>query len=38
MPKRLEENEAPSGSLFVTGGIIVEIMELRGRARPRIPL
>jgi hypothetical protein len=37
MPKRFDEKEAPSGLLFVTGGMICEIMELRGRARPRIP-
>jgi hypothetical protein len=38
MPKRLEEQEAPSGLLFVTGGMIWEMTELRGSARPRIPL
>jgi hypothetical protein len=38
MPKRLEENEAPSGLLFVTGGINCEITEKRGSARPRMPL
>ena len=38
MEKRLEANAAPSGAFEVTGGMRVAIMELRGRARPRIPL
>ena len=37
IPKRLEENEAPSGLLSVTGGIFVDMMEKRGSARPRTP-
>lgn len=37
-PKRLEENEAPSGRLLVTGGIACAMIELRGRARPKMPL
>jgi len=36
--KRLDAQAAPSGLLFVTGGISDAMMELRGRARPRIPL
>lgn len=36
--KRLEAHAAPSGVLFVTGGIVDAIIELRGRARPRMPL
>jgi hypothetical protein len=35
---RLEANAAPSGLFEVTGGIVWEIRELRGRARPRMPL
>jgi hypothetical protein len=36
--KRLDAQAAPSGLLFVTGGISNAIMEFRGRANPRIPL
>ena len=36
--KRLDAQAAPSGLLFVTGGISEAIMEFRGRANPRIPL
>lgn len=36
--KRLDAQAAPSGLLFVTGGISDAIMEFRGRANPRIPL
>lgn len=38
MEKRLDAHAAPSGELFVTGGIFVAMMELRGSARPRMPL
>lgn len=37
IPKILEENGAPSGVLDVPGGNDSAIMELRGRARPRMP-
>lgn len=37
MPNRLEVNVAPSGLLFVTGGIVCAMMLLRGRARPKMP-
>lgn len=37
MENRFEENDAPSGLLFVVGGIVCSMIELRGRARPRIP-
>lgn len=36
--KRLDAQAAPSGSLFVTGGISDAIMEFRGGANPRTPL
>lgn len=36
--KRLEPNAAPSGSLEVTGGTATAMTELRGNARPRMPL
>jgi len=36
--KRLDAHAAPSGVLLVTGGIVSAIMELSGRARPRMPL
>lgn len=36
--KRLDAQAAPSGLLFVTGGISDAIMEFRGRAKPRTPL
>jgi len=36
--KRLEAQAAPSGELLVTGGICSAMMELRGSARPKIPL
>jgi len=36
--KRLDAHAAPSGVLLVTGGIVSAMMELSGRARPRIPL
>ena len=36
--KRLDAQTAPSGLLFVTGGISVAMMEFRGRANPSIPL
>lgn len=38
MEKRLEAHAAPSGLLLVTGGMVEAMMELRGRAIPRIPL
>lgn len=37
MPKRLEAKAAPSGVLFVPGVISRAILELRGKARPRMP-
>jgi hypothetical protein len=37
MEKRFEENDAPSGLLFVSDGIACAMIELRGRARPRMP-
>ena len=36
--KRLDAQAAPSGLLFVTGGISDAMIEFRGRANPRIPL
>jgi len=36
--KRLDAHAAPSGVLLVTGGIISAMMELSGRARPKMPL
>ena len=36
--KRLDAQAAPSGLLFVTGGMSNAIMEFKGRANPRIPL
>ena len=36
--KRFEAHAAPSGLLFVTGGMVVAMIELRGKAMPRIPL
>ena len=36
--KRLDAQAAPSGLLFVTGGISDAIMEFRGGASPRTPL
>jgi len=36
--KRFEAHAAPSALLFVTGGMVMAIIELRGRAIPRIPL
>jgi hypothetical protein len=38
MEKRFEENGAPSGLLFSAGGIDCSMTELRGRARPRMPV
>jgi hypothetical protein len=38
MEKRFEAHAAPSGLLFVTGGMVVAMIELRGKAMPRIPL
>lgn len=38
MEKRFDAHAAPSGSLFVTGGMSWAMMLLRGRARPRMPL
>ena len=38
MEKRLEANAAPSGAFDVTGGMRVAMTELRGSARPRMPL
>jgi hypothetical protein len=38
MEKRLDAQAAPSGSLLVTGGREVAMMEFSGRASPRIPL
>jgi len=38
MPKRLEENGAPSRLFPVTGVITCAMRELTGRARPRMPL
>ena len=38
MEKRLDAQAAPSGVLFVTGGISDAMTEFRGRAKPRIPL
>lgn len=38
MENRLDAQAAPSGALLVTGGIFSAMMELRGSARPRIPL
>jgi len=35
---KLEVQTAPSGLLLVTGGILVAMIELRGSAKPRIPL
>lgn len=35
---RLDAQAAPSGALVVTGGMSSAMMELRGRARPRMPL
>ena len=37
IPNKLEENVAPSGLLFVTGGICCAMMLLRGSERPRTP-
>lgn len=36
--KRLDAQAAPSGLLFVTGGISDAMMEFRGGAKPKIPL
>lgn len=36
--KRLDAHAAPSGVLLVTGGMVSAMMELSGRARPRMPL
>ena len=36
--KRLDAQAAPSGLLFVTGGISDAIIEIRGGAKPKIPL
>ena len=36
--KRLDAQAAPSGLLFVTGGISVAMIEFRGRAKPKMPL
>lgn len=36
--KRLDAQAAPSGLLFVTGGISNAIREFRGGAKPRTPL
>jgi len=38
MPKRLEENGAPSRPSPVTGVMVCAMREFRGRARPRMPL
>jgi hypothetical protein len=38
MPKRLEENGAPSRPFPVTGVMACAMREFRGRARPRMPL
>jgi hypothetical protein len=38
MENRFDAHAAPSGSLFVTGGMSWAMMLLRGRARPRMPL
>ena len=38
MPKRLDANGAPSRPFPVTGVICCAMTELRGRARPRMPL
>jgi hypothetical protein len=38
IPKRLEENGAPSRPLPSVGAIAFAMMEFKGRARPRIPL
>lgn len=35
--KRLDAHAAPSAALFVTGGMVSAMTELRGRAIPRIP-
>jgi len=36
--KRFDAHAAPSGVLLVTGGMVSAMIELSGRARPRIPL
>ena len=38
IPKRLEEKETPLGLSFVTVGMIVEMMVLRGSPSPSVPL
>ena len=38
MENRLDAQGAPSGSLLVTGGRAVAMIEFGGRANPRIPL
>lgn len=38
MEKRLEGQAAPSGALDVSGGILLAMIELSGKARPRIPV
>ena len=37
-PKRVEEKETPLGLSFVTVGMIVGMMVLRGSPSPRVPL